>query len=1385
MALLKNNFFKRIIVILSVFMILTSFIVSPMANAAVKTQMEEGEFYYSGTTEGSYIVTQDIFSWLLEKIGEIVDFLLGLMTMGGRMVFVGWTALFEELITWALEASVGVPMDIENNVNATSTDGFIDSSNNVTIEAIVYNQVPILNVNLFENPKSSCVSGTGKFFVVCETCYNIQNPPEPEQPRRNMYAPQKTTIVGKNQKICTMEDCTCQDCWNTLAEAGYFETDSSGNIVTDAEGMPVRTSNAVTLIKDSVSKWYYVLRLIAIAGMLCVLLVVGIKMAISNIASDKALYKRMLWDWVIGIIILFLIHYFMVIAINVNQTFVEFLKDTQKGVTETAKKELYMDNKSNQDLEIGIYQAVRTRAYDPKLINGTTGMILYITLVFYTIKFVFIYLKRYLTVIILTLVAPGVAFSYAIQRVFSGKSQAFSKWMHEYFTNVFLQTIHALVYTVFVTTALVISLNSVSGMIIAFVFINFMLKADDIFRKIFKLSSGSVNDAMNAAQDAKGLMQSAKSAASFMTAGNLLKNSPVTKAVKAPLKMAGTGAVLAASKIASGLKDNKIADRKDTDIVKDTGEETLDDVVSELQRMRENMTPGKAPKKDFANFLKGYNKKHGVNFDGEEAIEKELTDLEKLAAVGEFSDDQKQSLAKLRDKFDKLTNISTADVFKAHISKFLNEDNYYEYDEKTGKRRLKYGIFGKRRFDRVQNRWVRDSLSDLVAEQLKSENLLGFTEKDKKLWKEGTTLFRNTLVGMGSMFVGLGTVVSSPAVGFGLLATGSNNMMKFYDEAGVFDPNRTYRRPIVDEKHKKYSFNRFGKGAKKNITRSILENAEKEKDAVIVENVRKNHTTLYRALKLGGIGLTVAGAINAAPVALGTGAVAYTVGKGIKKYSGYSQKSFLGRVSKNHFDEYKALRKELLEDDIRVLSKEEENEMKNYYAELTVAIGESLNSSNDIDENVRRNEEKIALEAGDAIKLESGETLILSKPQEKFTSKDLNDKAVIDIIDEAVAKTMIDKVLSQERLASFKTEDIQEDAKKLIEQKLVAHGVLQKGELDTKIKGIEREIDRSAKNIMNKELKGNSSIMETLENTDKVEVENLNLENTNKDNKPTQKVSAFDKALINTVIEQAVKDKQIKSTADLSTETIMESVKQKRETLIEKQSGTNVVELLQASKTTEQSVKQKRETLIEEKSGTNVIELLQASKRNEQIGTEQQTYAEKVKLSASRENIIRSGIAEMKRTNKPAPPKEEAAKRVEMKKRIAALDEILMAVATEEEQTSNEPDTKAYKSADEVIQELFDNTEDREKAYLLLENIKNMKKLNKRADNAKMKTKNPRYHNAKNSEDRKKAFEKYPDAIPNGDRVYQGGDGRKDISKEVYGPVTDIVSILEELKINK
>ena len=94
---------KRIILIIVTISLLISFCAIPASYA--KLDLEDNEFYYAGAQKGQYNVSQGIFEWLLSKIGDIADWLLGIITMGFRMVFVGWTALLEKMLTWAIEVA--------------------------------------------------------------------------------------------------------------------------------------------------------------------------------------------------------------------------------------------------------------------------------------------------------------------------------------------------------------------------------------------------------------------------------------------------------------------------------------------------------------------------------------------------------------------------------------------------------------------------------------------------------------------------------------------------------------------------------------------------------------------------------------------------------------------------------------------------------------------------------------------------------------------------------------------------------------------------------------------------------------------------------------------------------------------------------------------------------------------------------------------------------------------------------------------------------------------------------------------------------------------------------------------------------------------------------
>jgi len=129
MALLKEICEKIILIIITISILIT-FCATPASYA--KLDLKDGDYYYSGTTKGTYTIKDGIFAWLLNSIGDIADWLLGIITMGIRMVFVGWTALIEKLLTWALETTSGVSMageEIDKGINSTDLTSITKSSN--------------------------------------------------------------------------------------------------------------------------------------------------------------------------------------------------------------------------------------------------------------------------------------------------------------------------------------------------------------------------------------------------------------------------------------------------------------------------------------------------------------------------------------------------------------------------------------------------------------------------------------------------------------------------------------------------------------------------------------------------------------------------------------------------------------------------------------------------------------------------------------------------------------------------------------------------------------------------------------------------------------------------------------------------------------------------------------------------------------------------------------------------------------------------------------------------------------------------------------------------------------------------------------------------------
>lgn len=848
MQLIKNTL-KRAVLIIILISVLMMFFATPASYA--KLDLQEGDFYYSGTTKGTYTPSSNIFSWLLSCIGDIADWLLGIITLGFRMVFVGWTALLEKILTWALESTTGVTADGYLVESSTDLTDLTDSSNNVTVEAIVYNRVAALDIDFFDLEYDKTLSGTGK-KLICDKC-------QKDVSECVTITPEEAKSIDLKKDTYCSADCTCNGCDACRIYVEQLATDD-----------PI-----IIKLRQIVSTWYSTIRVLAMAAMLVVLIAIGIKMALSTIASDKAVYKRMLVDWVVGIIILFAIHYFMIFVINMNEIMVGVIEESSNAINQVKMMQLTESESEfeNSEIEIKVYEEIRTRAYDAKLINGTIGMVMYMTLVFFAFKYTIIYIKRYLTLLVLTLMGPGIAVAYALQKALSGKSQTLKTWMTEYIMNVIIQVVHALLYAVFISQALVLSLESVAGMVIALVLMNYTSKANELFKKIFKFGKGdsllghteNAMDSMKQGLDtAKGLIIGGKPMAQALT------NTPYGKAVKTVGKLGVAGAIGVAAGVNSLINNNKkTEEEKHARVVDREMDENGEESASKVD---ENGRDAETEEKHGARETEADVNEKEKNKNSNRELDRELqkiggtqlradldhaTDVLKIKGNQATPEDRKKQLEALQryNRFQQISIPTTGKIAKAHVQRLVQMENVFTTSNKSDKKTTKFAMpfVGRTTFNKKTMKFENDGQHGILNmyKQLSPSNLLGLTDQDKKLLKGMSGDMIKGLSGMAGIFFGMGTIVANPKVGMGLLVAGKAGTSKVWG-----------KNPKVTSKKGKYTFSRFSGQSVKSIQNSALVRAKKEHNAILAMDVDSRHPDLADKLKKGkGSAITI-GDIN-------------------------------------------------------------------------------------------------------------------------------------------------------------------------------------------------------------------------------------------------------------------------------------------------------------------------------------------------------------------------------------------------------------------------------------------------------------------------------------------------------------------------------------------
>lgn len=252
----------------------------------------------------------------------------------------------------------------------------------------------------------------------------------------------------------------------TLTDINFFTT----------AGLP--DNNPVKTIRLQVSLWYNVMRTIAIMISVIVLLIVGIRMTITTIASEKAIYKKALIDWTTSFVLIFFLHYLINVIIWCNNALVDILYSTSasgtiKDVLDSFKKLLF----------------------DVDFIVGAGSLVVYIMITIQTLMFLISYIKRMLTLAFLIIIAPLITITYSIDKMGDQKAQALNSWLKEFVYNVLIQPFHCILYLAFATTAIqTISSGgnaNLAAVILAIICIHFVWTGEKIVNKIFGFGSAS------------------------------------------------------------------------------------------------------------------------------------------------------------------------------------------------------------------------------------------------------------------------------------------------------------------------------------------------------------------------------------------------------------------------------------------------------------------------------------------------------------------------------------------------------------------------------------------------------------------------------------------------------------------------------------------------------------------------------------------------------------------------------------------------------------------------------------------------------------------------------------------------------------------------------
>ncbi len=457
----------------------------------------------------------------LEKILTAAVFLLAAAITVAAIVFTagGVAAIASAILGKTILATVGVGTIVAGLAAGTFAGVYFNDEvlpddlylpmYTYSAEEIFKGNILLFDVNFFNSNGKEIKAKLSDGSVLS---LKDNTPQQIQEKANSIKIKKKIDVTDDNKKGTTSK----------AEDANGGETEVSAKVeyyFYEENGKEIKTSsqNSATMLKKTISTWYNALRNICIVLMLSVLVYIGIRILLSSIASDKAKYMTMLKDWLVGLCLLFLMHYVMAFSVSLVERLTTVVKTTvgQNGysVTMEANDKLVkaVDNEHLGQPDLIQESGGKKYLVWPTNLMGSLRLrlqmedygaqyiglcICFIILCLFTLYFTVTYLKRVLHMAFLTLIAPMVALTYCIDKLNDGQAQGFNKWFKEYIFNLLIQPMHLLLYYILVTSAFEFAAMNVIYSIVA---LGFMIPAEKLLRSLFGFEKAQTAPSMGPA----------------------------------------------------------------------------------------------------------------------------------------------------------------------------------------------------------------------------------------------------------------------------------------------------------------------------------------------------------------------------------------------------------------------------------------------------------------------------------------------------------------------------------------------------------------------------------------------------------------------------------------------------------------------------------------------------------------------------------------------------------------------------------------------------------------------------------------------------------------------------------------------------------------------